>query len=117
MNQKGAKADEPQQGRGTIASDSADPRHLTEQPVEVDPDPAKKSRGPRQVIEQAAADVEHGLVDTGRGIPNDVPASGAPEAGRETEVPARGVSRKHYSEAQTGKPGADEIEGRKPATD
>jgi len=55
------------------------------------PKPGEKR--PRQVIEQAASDIEHGLRDTERrGLPSDVPGPGvAPEDSPGAEVPEGGV--------------------------
>lgn len=55
--------------------------------------------GPRQVIEQAASDVSHGLIDTeGRGTPSNVPAPGPdPEHSPGAEVPAGGIDRRSYA--------------------
>ncbi|NTV12112.1 MAG: hypothetical protein HGA47_15275 [Zoogloea sp.] len=69
------------------------------------------SKGPRQVIEQAASDISHGLKDTERrGLPSDVPVSGRkPGASGDAgaSVPPQGVSRHGYSQAQKGKPGKE----------
>jgi len=66
--------------------------------------------GPRQVIEQAASDIGHGLLDTERrGIPSDVPGPGSdPQTSPGAEAPAEGVDRKNYAKWQkinTQKPG------------
>ncbi len=55
--------------------------------------PKPDEKRPRQVIEQAASDIEHGLVDTDRrGLPSDVPGPGAaPEHSPGAEVPEEGV--------------------------
>lgn len=67
-------------------------------------DAGRDTQGPRQVIEQAASDVAHGLVDTDlHGTQNDVPGPGpAPEDSPGAEVPREGVDRKNYSDSQTG---------------
>lgn len=51
------------------------------------------SRGPRQLIEQAARDIAHGLRDTDlHGTPSNVPGPGpAPENSPGTEVPPEGL--------------------------
>ena len=59
-------------------------------------------KGPRQVIEQAASDIAHGLRDTERrGIPSDVPGPGpAPEHSPGASVPEDGVDVAGYSKQQ-----------------
>ena len=54
---------------------------------------AGESRGPRQVIEQAARDINRGLRDTDlHGTPSDVPGPGPnPEQSPGAEVPPAGV--------------------------
>jgi hypothetical protein len=66
--------------------------------------------GPRQVIEQAASDIAHGLRDTERrGIPSDVPGPGpAPEHSPGASVPKDGVdvagyANKHPAKKHTAK--------------
>lgn len=67
-----------------------------------DPDTEAQTRGPRQVIEQAARDVAHGLEDTDcHGTPSNVPGP-APATPEQAEVPEGGVSRKNYGERQLG---------------
>lgn len=53
-----------------------------------------ESRGPRQVIEQAARDIGRGLRDTDlHGIPSNVPGPGpAPEQSPGADVPPTGVA-------------------------
>lgn len=64
-------------------------------------DEAARNQGPRQVIEQAASDVGHGLRDTDlHGIPSNVPGPAAPDETTGAEVPPEGGSRKSYSERQ-----------------
>lgn len=55
---------------------------------------AEESRGPRQVIEQAARDISRGLRDTDlHGTPSNVPGPGAnPEQSPGAEVPPEGVN-------------------------
>lgn len=54
---------------------------------------AEETKGPRQVIEQAARDISRGLRDTDlHGIPSNVPGPGSqPEQSPGAEVPADGV--------------------------
>lgn len=53
----------------------------------------EETKGPRQVIEQAARDIRRGLRDTDlHGIPSNVPGPGpAPEDSPGAEVPPDGV--------------------------
>lgn len=53
----------------------------------------EESKGPRQVIEQAARDISRGLRDTDlHGTPSDVPGPGpTPEHSPGAEVPPEGV--------------------------
>ena len=58
----------------------------------------RATTGPREVIEQAARDVSHGLVDTDRhGIPNDVPGPRT-VSNEGADAPAGGGNRASYSE-------------------
>lgn len=54
----------------------------------------EESKGPRQVIEQAARDISRGLRDTDlHGTPSNVPGPGPnPEQSPGAEVPPEGVS-------------------------
>ena len=61
--------------------------------------------GPRQIVEQAASDIAHGLRDTERrGIPSDVPGPGpAPEHSPGASVPEDGVDVAGYSKRSPAK--------------
>lgn len=61
-------------------------------PAPVEP-VVEETRGPRQVIEQAARDIGRGLRDTDlHGTPSNVPGPGpAPENSPGADVPAEGV--------------------------
>jgi hypothetical protein len=64
------------------------------EPATVGPaDTVDEARGPRQVIEQAARDIERGLRDTDlHGTPSNVPGPGpAPERSPGAEVPPAGI--------------------------
>lgn len=78
--------------------------HERDEAVDVSDSAGQRNLGPRQVIEQAASDVSHGLRDTDlHGIPSDVPGPGpAPEETPGAEVPPEGGSRGTYSERQAG---------------
>lgn len=77
----------------------------TIQPHATEPADEAETSGPRQVIEQAASDIAHGLKDTDlHGIPSDVPGPApAPEDSPGAEVPAQGVDRTNYGEHQMGR--------------
>lgn len=63
------------------------------EPAKVAP-ATEESRGPRQVIEQAARDISRGLRDTDlHGTPSNVPGPGpSPEQSPGAEVPPDGVN-------------------------
>lgn len=81
-----------------MKSDQPKPAHRGEITGGAEPEDS----GPRQVIEQAASDIAHGLKDTDlHGIPSDVPGpvtADTPEA----EVPPQGVGTRNYGEHQLG---------------
>jgi len=56
--------------------------------------PVEESKGPRQVIEQAARDISRGLRDTDlHGTPSNVPGPGpSPEQSPGADVPPEGVN-------------------------
>lgn len=78
--------------------------HASPPPAGAAPDPDQRDFGPRQVIDQAASDIAHGLKDTDlHGIPSDVPGPGpAAEDSPGAEVPPEGGDRQHYAERQIG---------------
>lgn len=56
-------------------------------------------QGPRQMIEQAASDIAHGLVDTDlHGHPSNVP--GPVTGGPQADVPPEGGNRRTYADSQ-----------------
>jgi len=76
------------------------PFERDEAPEKDEPDPNRQ----RQVIEQAARDIERGLRDTDRhGVPSDVPGPGvAPEDSPGADVPPEGVDVPDRSPRQRG---------------
>lgn len=59
--------------------------------------------GPRQVIEQAASDIAHGLKDTDlHGTPSDVPGPVTADP-QQAEVPPAGVGTRTYGQHQMGR--------------
>ena len=76
------------------------PHERDEAPDPLDDSETTPIGGPRQIIEQAASDVSRGLVDTGRGIPDNVPSPGpAPEDSPGAEMPQEeGLDRKSLAE-------------------
>ena len=81
-------------------TDLREPYERDEAPDLLDDSETTPVGGPRQVIEQAASDVNRGLVDTGRGIPDNVPSPGpAPEDSPGAEMPQEeGLDRKSLAE-------------------
>lgn len=75
------------------------PHERDESPDPLDATHTTPMGGPRQVIEQAASDVSHGLIDTDRhGVPADVPGPApAPEESPGADVPPEGIDRQSHT--------------------
>lgn len=70
-------------------------------------DADRTTQGPRQIIEQAASDIGHGLVDTDlHGHPSNVPGPVSGE--HQAAVPPEGGNRRTYADSQIKPPAKEQ---------